>query len=216
VNPGRGRCRKDAQGAALIVVLCTLIVVLLLGASAAQMALQGEKAARGERDRHIAFQAAEAALMDAEIDIEGRLGAPGRSALFSSASALGFVDGCGSGGVELGLCLPAAQGKAPVWQTIDLADVDPDSGLGPGAWRFVPYGKFTGAVMQTGRGALPARAARYIIELLPSMEPGDDAAAAPHYLYRITAIGFGARDTTQVVLQSRYRKPGPQFGQGMP
>jgi type IV pilus assembly protein PilX len=28
------------------------------------------------------------------------------------------------------------------------------------------------------------------------------------YFYRITAIGFGVRDTTQVVLQTFYRKDG--------
>ena len=206
------RCLKNAQGVALIVLLCTLIVVLLLGASAAQMALQGEKVARGERDRHMAFQAAEAALMDAENDIEGLPGAPGRSALFASGSALGFVDGCGSGSVDLGLCLPAAQGKPPAWQAIDFTAVD----AAAGPMRFVPYGKFTGAAMQTGGGFLPVKAARYIIELLPGMQPGDDAGRAQNHVYRITALGFGARDTTQVVLQSRYRKPGPEFGKVTP
>lgn len=210
MTPGPVRCRKTSHGAALVVVLCTLIVVLLLGASAAQMALMGEKAARGERDRHMAFQAAEAALMDAENDIEGRLGAPGRSALFASGSALGFVDGCGSGSLDLGLCLPGAQGAPPAWQTIDFADADANE------MRYVPYGKFTGAAMQTGHGFLPVKAARYIIELLPSMQPGDDAGTKQNYVYRITALGFGARDTTRVVLQSHYRKPGPQFGKVTP
>lgn len=214
MNPGPVRCLKAAQGAALVVVLCTLIVVLMLGVSAAQMALQGEKAARGERDRHTAFQAAEAALTDAENDIEGSLGAPGRSALFGSGSALGFVDGCGSGNVDLGLCLPGGQGKPPAWQVIDFAAADAD--VATGTMRFVPYGKFTGAAMHTGHGFLPAKASRYIIELLPSTQPGDDAGTAQHYFYRITALGFGARDTTQVVLQSHYRKPGPPFGKVTP
>jgi type IV pilus assembly protein PilX len=187
-----------------------LIVVLLLGTSAAKMALQGEKVARGERDRHIAFQTAEATLIDAENDIEGRPGAPGRSALFAADSALGFVDGCGGGGVDLGLCLPAPQGTAPVWQAIDFADADVD------AMRFVPYGTFTGATMQTGHAFLPAKAGRYIIELLRSMQPGQDAATAQHYFYRITAIGFGVRATTQVVLQSYYRKSGVASGMGAP
>lgn len=210
MNPEPARCLKNAQGAALLVVLGTLIIVLLLGTSAAQMALLGEKTARGERDRHTAFQAAEAALMDAENDIEGRPGAPGRSALFASGSALGFVDGCGSGSVDLGLCLPGAQGAPPAWQTIDFAGVDGATA------RFVPYGKFTGAAMQTGHGFLPVKAARYIIELLPSLQPGADAGTKQQYVYRITALGFGARDTTQVVLQSHYRKPGRQFGQVTP
>ena len=204
------RCLNNAQGAALVAVLGMLIVVLLLGASAAQLALQGEKAARGERDRHIAFQAAEAALIDAETDIEGRPGAPGRSALFAFDSAVGFVDGCGIGSVDLGLCLPAPQGLPPAWQTIDLADAD------AGAMHFVSYGKFTGATMETGRAFLPAKAARYIIELLRSIQPGQNAGVAQHYFYRITAIGFGARATTQVILQSYYRKAAVAPGGGAP
>lgn len=197
------------DGATLVYVLCLLIVILLLGVSAAQMALQGEKAARGERDRHVAFQAAEEALMDAQNDIEGLPGAPGRSSLFAPGSAAGFVDGCGDGGA-LGLCLPAAKGAPALWLDIEL-DAD-QAASGTGASRTVPYGQFTGAVMQTGQGFLPSRRPRYIIELLPFHPPGEEAGAAHgslatgNYVYRITAIGFGAQDSTQVVLQSYYRK----------
>src|SRR5471032_2811896 len=124
------------RGMALVFTLCLLLLILLLGVSAAQMALLGEKAARGERDRHIAFHAAEEALMDAERDIEGQPGAPGRSAMFASDSAAGFAAGCGE---QAGLCLPASASAPPVWLAMDL---DEDAG---GA---VSYGSFTGAVMQ--------------------------------------------------------------------
>jgi type IV pilus assembly protein PilX len=33
-----------------------------------------------------------------------------------------------------------------------------------------------------------------------------ESAEKPSYFYRVTAIGFGVRDTTQVVLQTFYRK----------
>jgi type IV pilus assembly protein PilX len=195
---------KIEHGAALVLVLGTLIVVLLLGASAAQLALQGEKAARGERDRHIAFQAAEAALTDAENDIEGHAGAPGRSAIFSPDSAQGFVSACGVGAhnADLGLCLMAPQGAAPVWQSIDFSGPESD------AMRFVPYGMFTGALMSTGQGFFPFQRPRYIIELLPYAQQGADAGLQQRYFYRITAIGFGAQEAPRVVLQSYYRKPG--------
>lgn len=191
-------------GATLVYVLCLLVIILLLGISAAQMALQGEKAARGERDRQIAFQAAEEALVDAQNDIEGLPGAPGRSSLFAPGSAAGFADGCGEGGA-LGLCLPAAPDAPPLWLSTDLDGADAGS-------RAVPYGQFTGAVMQTGQGFLPSRRPRYLIELLPFHPPGAQATAAAggmateSYVYRITAIGFGAQESTQVVLQSYYRK----------
>lgn len=195
------------RGVALLVTLFLLIAVLLVGASAAQLALQGEKAARGERDRHLAFQTAEAALLDAENDIEGKPGKPGRSAMFAPGSALGFADGCGDGSVDanLGLCLRAADGQPPVWQSIDFSEA------AEGGVRSVPYGGFTGAVMHTGQGSLPSRLPRYIIELLPYTPEGEEAGAEPSYAYRVTAVGFGASEQSQVVLQSFYRK---QFTHG--
>ncbi|MEF2270251.1 PilX N-terminal domain-containing pilus assembly protein [Janthinobacterium sp. LS2A] len=192
------------SGATLVYVLCLLVIILLLGISAAQMALQGEKAARGERDRQIAFQAAEEALVDAQNDIEGLPGAPGRSSLFGPGSAAGFADGCGEAGA-LGLCLPATPDAPALWLSMDLDGADAGS-------RAVSYGQFTGAVMQTGQGFLPSRRPRYLIELLPFHPPGAQATAAAggmateSYVYRITAIGFGAQESTQVVLQSYYRK----------
>ncbi|MCC7699003.1 pilus assembly PilX family protein [Janthinobacterium sp. EB271-G4-7A] len=202
--------RGHRSGATLVYVLCLLVIILLLGISAAQMALQGEKAARGERDRQIAFQAAEEALVDAQNDIEGLPGAPGRSSLFAPGSAAGFADGCGEGGT-LGLCLPAAPGAPALWLSTDLDGA-------AGGSRTVPYGQFTGAAMQTGQGFLPSRRPRYLIELLPFHPPGAQATAVASglatesYVYRITAIGFGAQESTQVVLQSYYRKPAAGAG----
>ena len=53
-------------GAALLIALVLLLAVLIVGVSAARTALDTEKSARNMRDRLIAFQAAEAALADAE------------------------------------------------------------------------------------------------------------------------------------------------------
>ena len=142
--------------------------------------------------------------MDAQNDIEGLPGAPGRSSLFAPGSAAGFADGCGEAGA-LGLCLPAAPEAPALWLSTDLDGAE-------GSSRAVPYGQFTGAVMQTGQGFLPSRRPRYLIELLPFHPPGAQAAAVTgglateSYVYRITAIGFGAQESTQVVLQSYYRK----------
>jgi len=82
--------RRQQQGIVLLTCLILLIMVMLLSVSAAQMYLQGEKAARGERDRDVAFQSAEDTLMDAELDIqcgpEGK-GDPARCAAFDPAPA---------------------------------------------------------------------------------------------------------------------------------
>jgi Tfp pilus assembly protein PilX len=192
---------RPADGAALVTALCVLVAVMAIGLGAAQAALIAEKAARDERDRHIAFQAAEAGLADAERDIEGGADpASERAALFADGSVLGFAEGCGRGpaSVNLGLCLYAP--AAPAWQAAGLSDPDPDAS---GA---IAYGTFTGATMPSGPGVLPARAPRYIIELMPLARAGEDASGPAANFYRITAIGFGARDSTQVVLQAFYRR----------
>lgn len=191
------------RGASLVVSLLMLVAILLLGISAAQIALQGEKASRNDRDRQIAFQAAEAALMDAEMDIENSTAGNSRSALFSENPVLtNFASDCnpGSSNTHLGMCAAAAVGAKPVWQTVNLGDSEDATTVS------VPFGKFTGQVLSVGSGLLPSKLPRYIIEPVNYRAAGEDASAASTYFYRITAIGFGARATTQSVLQSFYRK----------
>lgn len=187
------------RGMALVVVLLVLIVVLLLATASAQMAMQGQRMARNDGDRRIAFEAAEAALLDAEMDIEAAVATSSRSDLFSRYSALGFpslAGSCESGAQNrfLGLCRPAANNEPAVWNTLDFGSDDIS----------VAYGRFTGRPFPSG-GALPARAPRYIIELLPDRRLGESAERET-YLYRITAVGYGADERTQVALQSIYRK----------
>jgi len=193
------------QGVALLTALFVLLALTIIGMSAAQTALTAEKSARIERDRHLAFQGAEAGLLDAEHDIDGGADpASARAALFASASALGFVDGCGAGPASANLGLCAYTPAAPAWQLAALA-----AAAAAANDATIPYGKFTGAVLPVGAGALPARAPRYVIELMPLARAGEDAGQRAGNLYRITAIGFGVRDTTHVVLQAFYRKVAP-------
>lgn len=196
------RSKAQQRGASLIVSLLMLIAVLMLGISSAQIALQGEKAARNDRDRQIAFQAAEAGLMDAELDIENAAGPNSRSSLFTSRSVEGFTPQCGRGlsNRYLGLCLRAAEGATPVWQTVDFLETGNNA-------TSVPYGHFTGQYFQTGAGQLPGKPPRYIIEVMPFNAEGAGATGEDiTYFYRVTSIGFGMRDSTQVVLQTFYRK----------
>lgn len=208
----RNACRGGIgmqRGATLIVVMLLLIVVLLLGVGASQIALQGEKSSRNGRDREIAFQAAEAALLDAETDIEASPNAlRSRSHLFSAAGVAGFPQEmgtfCGSGeaNVFLGLCrYTEGEDADAAWRHVDFLDA------GATSVQSVPYGRFTGQVFPVGAGPLPARLPRYIVELLPDRKPGTAADETAH-VYRITAVGFGVRESTQVALQTVYRKAG--------
>lgn len=68
------------KGVTLVIALIFLAVLSLLGATAAQNSVLEERMAGNTRDRDLAFQAAEAALEDAEINIatlRNQMGNPG-------------------------------------------------------------------------------------------------------------------------------------------
>lgn len=191
------RVRSKQRGFSLITTLILLIVVTVLGIGASQMVLLSERATRFDRDTQIAFQEAEAALIDAEFDIRGpNTSASQRVATFSATSGLGFIDGCGTG---TGLCLPAADGQKPVWYTVDFTDESSSA-------KTVKFGDFTGRTLSTGTsGIRPEMPPRYIIEVIPDNTSGSSA-STPKKLFRITAMGFGPRKETQAVLQMIFRK----------
>jgi len=176
------------RGAALVTVLFLMLAVLMMSVSSTRASLAAVKSARHERDRHVAHQSAQAALIDAERDIAGAAGpASPRTALFVAVNASAFVAGCAGTAEHAGLCRLVPAPGVPAWQAADLAGASS-----------VEYGRFTGATMPTGAGLLPSRPPRYIVELLdyPTADP----------VYRITAIGFGAGEATRVVLQGHYRR----------
>lgn len=185
---------KREQGFSLIATLVLLVIASLLGVAASQLVLMSERSSRYDRDRLIAFQAAEAALLDAELDIRG----PGstRSSLFSPTSIAGFEEGCSTGSTTVGMCLPASAGESPIWSTVSFTDTN----------RTVAFGDYTGRQYAAGTsGVQPARTPRYLIELIPDPTPGGNE-GAPRNLYRVTAVGFGPREEIQVMLQMFFRK----------
>lgn len=188
VNPQRGF--------SLIVTLILLVIVTVLGIAASQMVLLSERSTRFDRDRQIAFQAAEAALVDAEFDIRGpNTAGSQRTASFNKTGQLGFVEGCGDG-PDRGKCLPAAEGSTPVWLTLDFSDQS-------AAAKTVGFGEFTGRTLSTGTtGIRPEQPPRYIVEVIQDNAPG----LGGQFQYRVTAMGFGPRKETQAVVQMIFRK----------
>ncbi|HRI17728.1 MAG TPA: pilus assembly protein [Burkholderiaceae bacterium] len=188
------------HGVTLVIVLMLLVVVTLLGVGAARMALLGERSARNDRDYQVAWQAAEAALMDAQFDIRGpNASGSQRMALFNENNTSVFQPGCNTTPPYLGLCQPAVEGAKPVWATVDFTD---DSGT------TVAYGTYTGRTFDAGgTGVRPARAPRYMIEWVPDTTPGGSAASGSKpIMYRVTAMGFGTREDVQVVMQMAFKK----------
>lgn len=196
--PSRQAHLLHQRGAALMVVLMMLTIVMVLGLGAMQISVMGERSGRNDRDMQIAWQGAEAGLTDAEIDIYGP-GNASRRTSFASDSRIDFRAGCGTEGNTRGLCLPAISGK-PVWLTADLTGT---SGAA------TPLGLFTGRTFSAGSvGIQPAQLPRYLIEVLPDNQAfGDKSISAPEKLiYRITAVGYGPRPDIQAISQSLFRK----------
>jgi type IV pilus assembly protein PilX len=172
--------RQNRQsGISLAVVMIFLIILSILGITIIQGSTFGSKIARNESDRNLAFQAAEAALRDAENDIKYRR---------STGANCTLTDGCRVEPVRgenfdasctNGLCEPSSI-PGPVWETASRWATTGSS---------VAYGTYTGAT------ALPlvVRQPRYLIEYFKQNETT---------VLRVTAVGFGASESTRTMLQT--------------
>lgn len=169
------------RGVSLVVVLLFLLVMSVLGVTAIRTSNLEEKMSGNERDRELAFEAAEAALRDAERDVQLNVtvGSP-------------FSDPCAAG-----LCLPPA-GGASVVDTVDWQSAVPreyGSGSGVGAYPI--------ALSRTPRYVielLPDMPAP-IGETLNMRSTATGGTP-----YRITVTAWGRRASTQVQLQVVYVK----------
>ncbi len=186
---------RPCQAGAVTLLLCgtLLLMVVLIAAATLQMLLSGRQLAVMQRERELAFRAAEAALRDGEAELLAAAASPDTQDRLGLWPAPGR---CGSG-QQAGLCRPALAGP-PVWQPWLRADAEVDA-IG------VPLGRFTGA-------ALPADAAvqeppRYVAEILdeaPASQGAPDPASAlasPPRM-RVTAVGFGRNRAVRALLQS--------------
>ena len=186
--------RQPASGFSLLAILLMMLAMAVFTLGAMNSSIVQERLVGHARDRHVALQAAEAALRDAEADIEANI----------SASS-GFAAGCAAG-----LCIaPSDTGdnpqSAPLWQGVDWS-----TGRA--------YGSRTGATALLGpnNAALSAQP-RYFIERLATLPPTSgesagfgggwsNAPAQRARAYRITARATGMRAATVVMLQSVYVK----------
>ena len=197
------------RGLSLIVVMLILIVVSVLGVGGIQISMMGERSTRNERDMQVAWQGAEAGLIDAEFDIEGLPAASTnkRNSIFKRGDVdlVKFIDNCGDSGQSIGLCGLKETGK-PAWLTVDF------TATGTGA-KAVELGTYTGRDFPSGvKGIQPAKPPRYVIEPIldrfgvKSYRTTDPTAGSgPSYVYRVTSMGFGPNGETQGVLQMIYR-----------
>ena len=197
--------RRRQRGMSLIVVMIMLSATFFIAAFGARMTLLAEKSARNDRDRQIAFQAAEAALGDAELDIMGPNSATNsRVCDVHSRKIELFTEGCGNDDFSRGLCSTNTSIDTPLYKAINFEDTSSSR-------RYVTLGDFTGrsAGFSTGNSALPVKLPRYIIETIPFTIPGSLPNAKA---FLVTGLGYGLSQQTQVMLQSVIFKPGQTPG----
>jgi type IV pilus assembly protein PilX len=180
--PSSHSANNRQTGAALITGLIFLVVLSMIGITAANMSTIEERMSGNMRDRSLAMQAAELALRDAERDIMGSV--PGARSI---SGITGFVADCGESTADTadnGLCYNGSAGYAtPVWTRAGYMMIG-----GPS----VGYGDITGA--QDIAGIV---APRYLIEGIRKTPPGGGQA----FYYRITVRAQGVNENTVVWLQ---------------
>ncbi|WP_421955818.1 pilus assembly PilX family protein [Polaromonas sp.] len=199
---------SGTRGSSLVVVLIMLSVIFVIGVISARLSLFSERASRNDRDRQIAFQSAEAALLDAELDILGPNTAGNRRVCaFDSLKPAVFVPGCGTGS-KTGMCLSTTvEGEG--WKNVK-AQYSTESGTATSNLT-VQFGQFTGQSIAQGSGGLPVKPARYTIEAVRYAGTGNANDSVGNdkteYAFLVTAMGFGLRPETQVLLQALIYKP---------
>lgn len=169
------------QGMVLIVALIMLMAMTLIGVSSMTTSSLEERMAANTRDRHIAFQAAEATLREGERHVQGNSMNP---ATFTTACTNGLCD-----------CDPLnfTSGPCPEYWTDTSLNV----------WNTGNYRTYTNAFSGTNQ------AGRYIIEFVGNVCPTDSSCTptpADPQMFRVTAIGYGQTPNSKVMLQSTYKK----------
>ncbi|QMV72790.1 pilus assembly protein PilX [Comamonas piscis] len=243
------------RGAALLTVLVFSMLSILLALWAARTAWYGERVVGNDADYQRAFEAAEALLLDAELDIRGER-ADGRPCAYGGLPRGAAAGVCRSGGAtKLPLenadvpaflaalsaqpqrCIDALCAKRVGRQDIWNAPAAGTAPRRPGEQDLFAlmrggsgarYGQYTGA--QLGDAAQPAHpiladraeaeaGGWYWIEVIPYIDskPGlisnapshqlELVGLLPHVVYRITAVAFGRKPDTLVVVEQSYARP---------
>ena len=243
--------RQRQRGVALFVVIVVVMLSMLLALWASRTSLFNELVVGNDADYQRAFDAAQALLQDAELDIRGENadGSPcsgsGDVCRTSTADKIPLEDGTNdakTGVTDLlttlksqtptqcrnGLCVKRT-GKQDFWNNADASKGPTLAQMKAAGAR---YGQFTGAAIgDTDAPANPILAYRsdpekkpeeggwYWIEVLHYDESSKNSGLivggnndllglnlVPNVVYRITALAYGHKSTTMVVLQQTYAR----------
>lgn len=179
------------SGAVLVVSLIILLLITIVGASTIRTATLEERMAAGVRNKDIALQAAEAALVAAEDNI-----------LNNVTTVASFTADCTNG-----LCAaPLPNATDHRWDMADMWDPTGNKSV-----------ELTGDIYtDVGEKSGYAKAPRYFVEVLTSYQIagdninlsnyGDDIRNTEVTVLRVTALGYGGSEDAQVMLQTTVAK----------
>jgi type IV pilus assembly protein PilX len=183
------RARARERGVTLVIALIFMVALTLLGVGMVKSTTSEERMGANTRDYDLAFAAAEAAIRDAEVRVSGVWSFP--SAPLSALNFPTAANLCGTNltgtASEIGLCYSVTSQPIFTNTTFTLDDTGHAAQLG----------KYTGTPAVQGVATQP----NYYIEIIQVPQFGGSGSLNA---YRITSKGYGARATTQVLLQEVY------------
>lgn len=194
---------QPEKGVALIFVLIMMTIATSIALISARLTLSDERSARNDRDRQIAFQSAEMALNDAELDIMDP--DTDRGCKFGTIKLIAGA-GCSASADARGLCGLKAYDDPPLYKSVNWNDTTSSRA-------YVNYGEFTGrdGALQVGAVGAPSKAPKYILlqTTLPVVVPYSSGKLnyETTSAYRVFALGYGASPETQVLLEAVVVKP---------
>lgn len=197
---------RRQQGAVLIVSLVILVVVSLLGVANMQSSTAELKMATSQRDRDVAFAAAEAALASAEQWLE--INKPPREKLYNTCGPAGD---CFNSTCSNGFCFDGTFATDPKEELLCQVGSGTSSTQRVMFWRDSSLNVWedAGKHREVEISGLNTRV-KFIIEFLCFIPPDDSVVfddtnpTAGEPLYRITALADGNGDRARVMLQSTY------------
>jgi len=177
--------RSKQSGVVLVIGLLILMVLTVLGLTGMRMTTFEEKMSGNEKDKHVAFEAAEAALVDAENFIS------------TNIITVGNFDTDGSDGLY-------DDSNEEVWKMIDWKGND-----GSNNNEALVHSSFDSTYkVKTS----PKYIIEYYDSVLDSSDTtnldnyGAGVGAGQTELFRVTARGTGTSDNAVVILQSTFGK----------
>ena len=192
------------SGVIIIMALVILMILSILGVSSMTSSTMEERMSSNVRDRHVAFQAAEAALRHAEREIE--------SGTFNTDGETDFFDyKAGNGTTVAQVC---TNGLCNCSDNLTTCTDDNSDAWASDYWSnntIDVWNTSTRHRTYTVKYVEVAAKPKYIIEFIAYIKPeGAIAGYVPVLgdpeMFRITALGFGRSLNARVMLQSTYKR----------